>query len=109
MARARRLDLTLLLAVAPLVASCGGGAEERHCVGADGRYLEDRDCDPQSPTYRQSAHWVYVPHRYYGGAGTHAGGYVSATSPGRGSSGVARGGFGSTGTAHAGGGHGAGG
>jgi hypothetical protein len=103
----RRLDLTLLLVVAPLVAACDG-REERHCVGADGRYLEDRDCDPGSPTHRAGAHWVYVPHRAYGGPGSYAGGYAHATSPGRGGSSTARGGFGSTGAGHAGG-HGVGG
>ena len=116
--KTRRLDLTLLLAVAPLVAGCDG-PEERHCVDAEGVYRPDEEClapASASGTWDQApprrVHWVYVPQHHYGGIGTHAGSYVHSTSPGRGSAGVSRGGFGSTGAAHAaghGGGHGAGG
>ena len=108
MRRARRnVELTLLLAVAPLVAC--GGAEERHCVGPDGVYLGDACCEERAPCYAPGAHYVYVPHRYYGGAGSHAGSWRSATSPSRGAGSVARGGFGSTGAGHGVGGHGGGG
>ena len=108
--RARRnVELTLLLAVAPLVAACGG-AEERHCVGSDGVYLGDACCDQRAACYAPGAHYVYVPHRYYTGAGSHAGAWRSATSPSsHGSGSVARGGFGSTGAGHGVGGHGGGG
>jgi hypothetical protein len=105
--RARRPStLTLLLAVAPLVSACDGG-EGRHCVGPDGVYLADGCCEPGAACNAPGAHWVYVPHRYYGGVGSHAGAWRSSTSPSRGSSSgaVSRGGFGG----HGAGAHGSGG
>jgi hypothetical protein len=100
--RSRRpLRLSLLLAVAPLVAACE--AEGRHCVGQDGVYLADDCCEARAACYVPGAHYVYVPHRYYSGTGTHAGTWASRTSPSRGFASIARGGFGSHGAGHAGG------
>ena len=102
MPRARRpLRLSLLLAVAPLVAACE--AEGRHCVGSDGVYLADDCCEARAACYVPGAHYVYVPHRYYSGTGSHAGTWASRTSPSRGFASIARGGFGSPGAGHAGG------
>jgi hypothetical protein len=95
----RRLELSLLLAVAPLLGACNG-PEERHCVGPDGVYLADACCEERAACHVAGAHYVYVPRRHYTGAGTHAGVWRSSTSPSRGSSsGIARGGFGHTGGA----------
>ena len=100
----RRLELSLLLAVAPLFAACGG-TEERHCVGPDGVYLGDACCEARAACHVPGAHYVYVPRRHYAGAGAHAGSWVSHTSPSRSAAGVvSRGGFGHTGAGHAGGG-----
>jgi hypothetical protein len=99
----RRLDLSLLLAVAPLFAGCAG-REERHCVGPSGVYLADECCEAWAACHVAGAHYVYVPHRYYGGTGAHAGSWTSHTSPSRSAAGLAsRGGFGHTGGGHAGG------
>jgi hypothetical protein len=101
--RARRqVRLSLLLAVAPLIAACDG--EGRHCVGPNGVYLADECCEAHAACWVQGAHYVYVPHRSYTGTGTHAGTWVSRTSPSRGAGVFSRGGFGS----HGGGGHGGG-
>jgi hypothetical protein len=88
------VELSLLLAVAPLVASCGLG-EARHCVGPDGFYVADACCESYAACHVPGVHYVYVPYRYYTGTGTHAGVWRSATSPS--SHSIARGGFGSTG------------
>jgi hypothetical protein len=100
----RHVELSLLLAVAPLVSACDG--EGRHCVGPDGVYLADECCEVRAACHVPGAHYVYVPHRHYGGVGTHAGAWRSATSPSRSGAGsVSRGGFGHTGGGgHAGGG-----
>lgn len=101
MSRSHRTpELWLLLAVAPFFGGCGDGPEERHCVGTDGSYLEDQRCDPGHPRYFGGAHYVYVPHGYYGGVGTSAGAFRSATTPGSGHAAVSRGGFGSHGSSH---------
>ena len=104
MSRTRRIELSLLLAVAPLLEACGD-AEVRHCVGPDGVYRADECCEPRAACHVPGSHYVYVPARYYTGSGTHAGAWRSATTPSsRGGSGsVARGGFGATGSAHSGG------
>lgn len=100
----RRLELSLLLAVAPLFAACTG-PEERHCVGPDGVYLADACCDASAACHVPGTHYVYVPRRHYGGVGAHAGSWVSRTSPSPSAAGVvSRGGFGHTGAGHAGGG-----
>lgn len=97
----RRPELWLLLAVAPFFMSCDdGGPEERHCVGPDGRYLEDLRCEPGGPYHHAGAHYVYVPHSYYGGPGASAGAFRGATTPGSGHATISRGGFGSHGAAH---------
>ncbi len=100
MRKSRSVDLTLLLAVAPLVAGCGGP----RCVDPDGARLEDQQCDPASPVYRPAARWVQGGRSGSGGA--HGGWFGRGGSAGvgrGGSAGVARGGFGSTGAGHAGG------
>jgi hypothetical protein len=101
----RQLELSLLLAVAPLLGACDG-PEERHCVGPDGVYLADACCEERAACHVAGAHYVYVPRRHYSGAGSHAGAWRSSTSPSRSfSSAISRGGFGHTGGAgHAGGG-----
>jgi hypothetical protein len=101
----RHLELSLLLAVAPLLKACDG-PEDRHCVGPDGVYLADECCDAHAACHVPGAHHVYVPRRHYTGSGTHAGAWSSRTSPSRSSSGshsITRGGFGHTGGGHAGG------
>lgn len=107
MARRRKPDLRILLAVAPLFAACDDpGPEARHCVGPDGVYLEDDRCEPAHPRFHSGAHYVYVPMHRYTGPGTDAGPFRAATAPGSGHAAVSRGGFGSKGAAHA---HGSGG
>jgi hypothetical protein len=98
----RKLELTLLLAVAPFFAACEG-PERRHCVGPDGVYVEDPRCDPGGPRWVPGVHYVYVPSSHYSGLGTSAGAFRGSTSPGSGHAVVSRGGFGHTGAAHAGG------
>jgi hypothetical protein len=101
--RSPHVDLTLLLVVAPFFAACDrAGAEERHCVDAGGVYVDDRRCDPANESYTPGFHYVYVPHRYYGGSGHSAGAFSRATMPGSGHAmaSVARGGFGATGAGH---------
>jgi len=100
--KTRTPDLRLLLAVAPLFAACEDrGPEARHCVGPDGIYLEDERCEPAHPRFHSGAHYVHVPGSHYTGAGTHAGAFTHSTTPGSGHAAVSRGGFGSTGSAHA--------
>ena len=114
--RSRRLDLTLLLAVAPLVGACDDAPEERHCVGPNGIYVDPRQCEPTAVGYVGGTHWIYVPHGYYPGIGGNAGVFSSSTtrggsssfvrggSPGfsgGGSRSISRGGFGSIGAGHA--------
>lgn len=94
--KSRLVDLTLLLAVAPLAAGCGGP----RCVDPGGQRLEDQQCDPESPIYRSDARWVE-------GGRSGSGGAHGGVSGRGGSAGVARGGFGGTGAGHAGG-HGGG-
>jgi hypothetical protein len=102
--KTRHLDLTLLLLVAPLFAGCrGDGPEDRHCVGPDGRYVDDWGCEPTHPQYVGGSHWVYVPRGHYSGVGTASGRFGGATSPGSGHATVSRGGFGGTGAGHVGG------
>jgi len=103
---ARHIELSLLLAVAPLVAACDDEPEDRHCVDDQGAWVEDRECEQVEAgppgTARHGVHWVYVPRRHYTGVGGHAGAWVHSTSPSRGhSSSAKRGGFGSTGHHHA--------
>jgi len=108
--------------------------EERHCVEGDKYVddalctaEEGRDGGGASGTVAMGGpryHYVYVPYGYYWGPGFSAGAFAEARLPGSGnalvssgrggapatgvssahSSGVARGGFGSTGAAHASGG-----
>ena len=95
----RPLDLTLLLLVAPFFAGCER-QEERHCVGGDGNYVNDWDCEEEGRARAGGYHWIYVPRGYYGGVGAAAGAFRGATTPGSGKAIVSRGGFGSTGAAH---------
>jgi hypothetical protein len=102
--RPRRLELSLLLAVAPLVSGCDG-PEERRCVGPDGVYRQDACCEPSAACHLPGSHYVYVPQRHYAGVGFHSGTWRSHTSPSPSrASFVSRGGFGHTGSGHAGGG-----
>jgi hypothetical protein len=107
MARRPKLELGLLLLVAPLLGGCDRdpGPEARRCVGPDGRYVEDGWCEPAHSAYRPGYHYIYVPSRHYTGIGSSAGHFTSATTPGSGrSAAISRGGFGSTGHHAAGGG-----
>jgi hypothetical protein len=101
--RSRRLELSLLLAVAPLV-GCDG-PEDRRCVGPDGVYLQDRCCEATAACHVPGSHYVYVPRRHYTGVGSHSGSWLSHTSPSPSrASFISRGGFGHTGSGHVGGG-----
>jgi hypothetical protein len=102
--KSRHLELSLLLAVAPLVGGCEG-AEDRRCVGPDGVYLQDPCCEASAACHVPGSHYVYVPRRHYSGVGSHAGAWRSHTSPSPSrSSFISRGGFGHTGSGHHGGG-----
>jgi hypothetical protein len=102
--RSRHLQLSLLLAVAPLVGGCDG-PEDRRCVGPDGVYRQDPCCETAAACHVPGSHYVYVPRRHYSGVGSSAGAWRSHTSPSPSrSSFISRGGFGHTGSGHPGGG-----
>jgi hypothetical protein len=94
----RHVELSLLLAVAPLFAACGPSSAV--CVGRDGAVLAEECCDPGAACHVDGAHRVYQRRSSGGG---HASSWSGGSSR-SGSSGAARGGFGGHGGGHGGGG-----
>ncbi len=91
MKRSATVHLTLMATMA--LVACGGSS--RQCVDENGRVVPDSFCS--TPPARGGYHW------YYGGGRTFVGsGSRPASSSAPSSQGVSRGGFGSTGSAHAG-------
>jgi hypothetical protein len=121
--------LGILLAVAAVILACERERPpERRCVDGDGRFVDEAMCadggaatadggtaratgeweepDGGAPHRTGGFHFVWIPYGAFGGMGTYAPGYVrpgpggpaaGPSSPGA----VTRGGFGSTGAAHA--------
>ncbi len=130
MRKSSSIRLGILLAVSALLVACERERPpERRCVDVDGKFVDEGMCagageaPPDGGTARATGSWdepdggpgprpggfhfVWIPYGAFGGMGTYAPGYVRPVPGGEagaghsGSGAVTRGGFGSTGAAHA--------
>lgn len=129
MRKSSSVRLGILLAVSALLVACERERPpERRCVDVDGKFVDEAMCatageappdggvaratgswdepDGGAGPHRSGFHFVWIPYGAFGGMGTYAPGYVRPVpggdaGAGHSTSGVTRGGFGSTGAAHA--------